>query len=68
MKDVNTTEGKITANSKFATIETTNSKLSTLNITGRIGKLGQHLYILQTTYTHSVLTTKERTFFQWMHL
>ena len=65
MEDAYTTEGKITATTKFSTMETTNSKLPTLSITGRIGELGQYLYIIQTTYTHSDTTTKETAFFQW---
>ena len=65
MEDVCTTEGKITTTTEFSTKETTSSKLSTLNITSRIGKLQQHLYILQTSHTHSNPTTEERTFLQW---
>ena len=42
MEDVYTTEGKITATTKFSTTETTGSKLSTLSITSRISQLGQH--------------------------
>ena len=64
MQDVYTTESKITETAKFPTAETTGSKLSTLSITGRISKPGQHLYILQTPHTHSDPTTEERTFFQ----
>ena len=64
MENVYTTEGKITATTKFSTIETTSSELSTLSITGRSGELGQHQYIIQTTCTQSNTTTKERTFFQ----
>ena len=66
MEDVYTTEGKITATTKFSTMETTSSKLPTLSITGRIGKLGQHLYIIQTTYTYSNTITKERNFLNGM--
>ena len=47
-------------------METTNTKLCTLRITGVIGKFGQHLYIIQTTYTHSDSTTKERPSFNSM--
>ena len=65
MEDAHTTEGKITATSKFPTTETTSSKLPTVCITGRISKLGQHLHILQTTHLHSDPTIKGRTFFQW---
>ena len=36
----------------------TSSKLSSLSIRGRISKLGQHLYILQTSHTHSDPTTE----------
>ena len=57
------TEGKITATAEFSTAETTISKLPTLSITGRIDELGQHLYIIQTTYVHSSTTTEEKTFF-----
>ena len=64
MEDVYTTDGKITTTSKFSTTETTISKLSTFSITSRISKLGQHLYIIQTTHTHRYLTTEERTFLQ----
>ena len=65
MEDVYTTEGEITSTTKFSTADTTSSKLPILSITGRIGKHGQHLYIIQTTYTHSDTTTEDRTFFQW---
>ena len=65
MVDVYPTESKITATAKFSTMETTSSKLSTLNITGRISKLGQHLYISQTAHPHSNPTIEERTFSQW---
>ena len=65
VQDVYPTESKITTTTKFSTMETTSSKLSTLSITGRISELGQYLYILQTTHLHSNLTTEERTFFQW---
>ena len=65
MEDIYPTERKITTTTKFSTMETTSSKLSTLSITGRISKFGQHLYILQTTDPHSDPTTEERTFFQW---
>ena len=65
MEDVYTTEGEITATTKFSTTETTSSNPPAFSITGRIGKLGQHLYIIQTTYTHSDTTTEDRTFFQW---
>ena len=61
MENVCTTEGKITATTKLSTTETTCSQLPTLSITGRIGKLGQHLYIIQATYTHSNSTTQKRT-------
>ena len=64
MEDVYTEENKITAITKFTTMETTNCQLPTLCITGRIGKLGQHLHIIQTAYTHSNSTTKKGTF-QW---
>ena len=64
MEDIYTTEGKITT-TKFSTMETNGSKLPTLSIAGRTSEFGQHLYIIQTTYTHSNTTTKERTFFQW---
>ena len=46
MKDVYTTESKITTTTKFPTTETTNYKLSTLSITGRVNKFGWYLYIL----------------------
>ena len=65
MYDVYTTENKIPATTKVSTMETTSFKLPTVSITGRIGKFGQHLYIIQTTYIHSDSITKERTFFQW---
>ena len=65
MEDVHTTEGKITSTAEFSTTKATSSKLSTLSITGRITKFGQHLYILQTTHIHSDSTTEERTFLQW---
>ena len=63
--DVYPTESKITTTTKFSTMENTTSKVSALSITGRISKLGQHLYILQTTHPHSDPITEERTFFQW---
>ena len=66
MEDVYTTEGKITATTKFSTTETTSSKLPTLSITGRIGELEQYLYIIQATYIHSDSTTEERTF--WIYV
>ena len=44
IEDVYTTENKITTATKFPTTETTGSKLSTLNITGRISKPGEHQY------------------------
>ena len=65
MEDVYTTEGKITTTTEFSTTETNSSKLPTLSITGRIGKLGQHLYIIQTTYTQNNPTPEKRTFYQW---
>ena len=65
MENVYTTEGNITATTKFSTTETTSSRLHTISIASRISKLGQHLHLLQTSYTHSNPTTKERTFFQW---
>ena len=65
MEDVYTTEGKITATTQFSTTKTTSSELSTLSITGRINEPGQHLYILQTTHTHSDPPTGGRTYFPW---
>ena len=65
MENVCTTEGKITATTELFTTETTSSQVPTLSITGRIGKLGQHLYIVQTTHAHSNSTTEKGTFFQW---
>ena len=65
MEDVYPTESKITTTAEFSIMEATGSKLSTLSITGRISKLEQHLYILQTAHPHSDPTTEERTFFQW---
>ena len=65
MEDVYTTEGKITTTTIFPTMETTSSKLPSVRITGRIGQLGQHVYIIQTTYTHSDSTTTKGTFSQW---
>ena len=65
MENIYTAEGKITATTKFSTMEITSSKLPTLSIIDRIDECGQHLYIIQTTYTHSNTTTEERTFFQW---
>ena len=65
MEDVYLTGSKITPTTKFSTVEATSSKLSTLSITSRISKFGQHLYILQTSHTHSNLPTEERTFLQW---
>ena len=65
MEDAYTTEGKITAATNFSTMEANSSKLAILNITGRIGKLGQHLYIIKTGYTRSDTTTEEKTFLQY---
>ena len=65
MEDGYPVESKITTTAKFSTMETTSSKLSTLSIMGRICKLGQHLWILQTAHPHSDATTEERTFLQW---
>ena len=65
MENVCTTEGKITATTKLSTMETTSSQVPTLIITGRTGKLGQHLYIIQTTHPHSNSTTEKGTCFQW---
>ena len=65
MEDVYTTEGKITATTKLSTTETTSSQLPTLSITGRISKLGQHLYILQTSNMHSDSIATKRTLLQW---
>ena len=64
MEDVYPTESKITTATKFSGNETTSSKLSTLSIIGRVSKLGQHLYILQTPHPDSNPTTEDRTFFQ----
>ena len=64
MENIFITEGKITATIKFSTPETTSSQLPAISITSRISKLGQHLYILQTTYPHSNSTTKKETFIQ----
>ena len=58
MENVCTTEGKITATTKLSITETTRSQLPTLSITGRIGKLGQHLYHhYQSAHPHSNSTT-----------
>ena len=65
VEDVYPTESRTTTMAKFSITETNSSKLSTLSITGRINKHGQHLYILQTTHPHSDPTTEDRTFFQW---
>ena len=64
MEDVYPTEGKTTTTTKFSTMETSSSRLSTLSITGRNSELGQHLHILQTVHSHSYPTIEERTFFQ----
>ena len=53
MENVCKAEGKVTATTELATMETTSCQLPTNSITGRIGKHGQHLYIVQTTYPHS---------------
>ena len=58
MEDIYITESKITTTTKFSTMETTSCKLSSLSIRDRISKLGQHLYILQTSHTHSDPTTE----------
>ena len=46
MENVYTTESKIATTTTFPTTEISGSKLSTLSITGRVNKFGQHLYIL----------------------
>ena len=65
MEDVYTTEDKITTTTKFSTMETPGSKLSTLSITSRISQLGQHLYILYTSHTQNNPTTEEKILLQW---
>ena len=64
MEIVCTTDGKTTATTKLSTTETTSSQLPTLSITGRTGKCGQHLYIIQTTHPQSNSTTAKRSLFQ----
>ena len=65
MEDVHAPEGKITTPTRFPTTETLGSTIFTLSITGRISKLGQHLYILQTSHMHSDSITTKRNLFQW---
>ena len=65
MEDVHATEGKITIPTRFPTSETPGPTIFTLSITGRINKCVQHLYILQTSHTHSNSITTKRTLLQW---
>ena len=65
MEDVNAPQGKITPLTGFPTTEPPGSMIFTLNITSRISKLGQHLYILQTSHMHSDSIATKRTLLQW---